>query len=110
MRRSSAMILWQKRYRGCYLFTLREGYPFAQIAHATTSKDDLILLKFSVSGRASGLRQEKSLSVGNTLPDKSLKEIMSLKEGKIYNAGIIDTDRETLKNFYDSLGYLSSAD
>ncbi len=84
------------------------GYPFAQIAHVTTSKDDLILLKFSVQ---EGKRVEtgKITFVGNTLPAKSLKEIISLKEGKRFNPDLIDTERDTLKNFYNSLGYLSSA-
>ena len=85
-----------------------EGYPFAQIAHAETSRDDLILLKFSVQEGKRVETGEITFS-GNTLPDKSLKEIMSLKEGKKYNAGMTDTDREVLQNFYNSLGYLSSA-
>ena len=85
----------------------REGYPFAQIAHAATSQDDLILLKFSVQ-EDKRVETGKITFSGNTLPDKSLKEIMSLKEGKRYNAGMTDTDREMLKNFYGSLGYLSS--
>jgi outer membrane protein insertion porin family len=85
-----------------------EGYPFAGITHVTTSEDDLILLKFSVQ---EGQRVEvgKITFSGNTLPEKSLRGIMSMKEGKRYNPDLLDADRETLKNFYDSLGYLSSA-
>ena len=32
---------------------------------------------------------------------------MSLREGKKYNPDLIDSDRETLENFYNALGYLS---
>ncbi len=85
-----------------------EGYPFAQIAPVTTSEDDLIIVNFFVF---EGVRVAvgKITFTGNTLSDKNLKGIMSLKEGKIYNPNFIDSDRETLKNFYGSLGYLSSA-
>jgi len=85
-----------------------KGYPFAQIAPVTTSKDDLILLTFFIfEGQQVKIR--KINFSGNTLPEASLKEIMSLKEGKIYNPDILDSDRETLVNFYSSLGYLSAA-
>lgn len=84
-----------------------EGYPFAEISHDTNLKDDLILLKLSVrEGRR--IETGKIAFSGNTLQEKSLKGIMSLKEGKRYNPDLLDTDRDTLKNFYDSLGYLSS--
>ena len=83
-----------------------EGYPFAQIAPATTSEGDLILFIFWCS-KASGLTVGKITLTGNTLSDKNLKDILSLKEGKIYNPDFFDSDRETLKNLYGSLGYLS---
>jgi outer membrane protein insertion porin family len=85
-----------------------KGYPFVQIAPVTTSKDDLILLTFFIyEGQRVKIRN--ITFSGNTFPEASLKEIMSLKEGKIYNPDIIDSDRETLVNFYSSLGYLSAA-
>ena len=85
-----------------------KGYPFVQIAPVTTSKDDLILLTFFIfEGQQIEIRN--IIFSGNTLPEASLKEIMSLKEGKIYNPDLIDSERETLSNFYSSLGYLSAA-
>jgi outer membrane protein insertion porin family len=85
-----------------------KGYPFAQIAPVMTSKDDVILLSlFIFEGRQVKIR--KITFAGNTLPEAGLKEIMSLKEGKIYNPDLIDSERQTLGNFYSSLGYLSAA-
>ena len=85
-----------------------KGYPFAQIAPVMTSKDDVILLSlFIFEGQRVKIR--KIIFTGNTLPETSLKEIMSLKEGKVYNPDLIDSERETLGNFYSSLGYLSAA-
>ena len=85
-----------------------KGYPFAQVAPVMTAKDDVILLTFFIfEGQRVKIR--KFIFSGNTLPEGSLKEIMSLKEGKIYNPDLVDSDRETLGNFYSSLGYLSAA-
>lgn len=85
----------------------KEGYCFAQIAPVITTKDNLIELNFFLF---EGLQIEinKISFSGNTLPEKKLKEIMFLKEGDIYNPDIIDTDRDALKSFYYSLGYLSA--
>ena len=85
----------------------REGHPFAQIAPVITSGDDTISLNFFIF-------EGVKVSVGSvyfsgaSLPEKNLKEIMSLKEGGIYNPDIIGTDRETLKDFYNALGYLTA--
>lgn len=85
----------------------KEGYPFAQIAPVITSKDDLIYLNFFIFEGPRVRIREISL-IGSSLPEKNLKEIMSLKEKNIYNPDLIDADRETLKNFYNALGYRSA--
>ncbi len=84
-----------------------EGHPFAQIAPVIKSEDYLIYLNFFVFEGPQVRIRKISLS-GNSLPEKNLKEIMSLKEGKIYNPDLIDTARETLKDFYNALGYRSA--
>ena len=84
-----------------------KGHPFAQIAPVIKSEDYLIYLNFFVFEGPQVRIRKISLS-GNSLPEKNLKEIMSLKEGKIYNPDLIDTDRETLKDFYNALGYRSA--
>jgi outer membrane protein insertion porin family len=83
------------------------GYPFAQIAPVITSKDDLILLNlFIFEGQR--IKTGEISFAGNSQPANILKEIMSLKEGSIYNANLMEQDREALKAFYNSLGYLST--
>ncbi len=85
-----------------------KGYPYAQIAPVVTSKDDLVLINFFVyEGKKVEVR--KISFEGNTISSQKLKEIMSLKEGEIYNPDSLDADREALKNFYNALGYLSVA-
>ncbi len=85
----------------------REGYPFAQIAPVITSGDDTISLNFFIFEGVKVSVRSVYFS-GASLPEKNLKEIMSLKEGGIYNPDIIGTDRETLKDFYNALGYLTA--
>ena len=84
-----------------------KGYPFAQVAPVITVKDDLISLHFFIfEGKKVKVR---AISFSNaSLPEKNLKEVMSLKEGGLYNPDIIYDDRETLIELYNALGYLSA--
>ncbi|MBM4128907.1 MAG: outer membrane protein assembly factor BamA [Nitrospira sp.] len=43
-----------------------------------------------------------------SLPEKNLKEVMSLKEGGLFNSDLIEADRDGLQAFYNALGYLDS--
>jgi outer membrane protein insertion porin family len=43
-----------------------------------------------------------------SISEENLKEIMSLKEGGLYNPDQIDRDREVIKEFYNALGYLEA--
>ena len=83
-----------------------KGYPFVQIAPVVTSKDDLVLVNFFIY-EGTKVEIRKISFHGNTIDSQKLKEIMSLKEGGIYNPDLLDADREALKNFYNALGYLS---
>jgi outer membrane protein insertion porin family len=85
----------------------KEGYPFAQIAPVITSKDDLIDLNFFIF-EGPQVKTGTISFTGNSFPEKNLKEIMSLKEGKLYNPDLVDADRESIRNFYYALGYLSA--
>jgi outer membrane protein insertion porin family len=84
-----------------------QGYPFAEISPAVSKQDDVIMLNFSIS---EGVRVKigKITFTGAGLPDKSLKDIMAVKEGDKYNPDIIDADRQSLQDFYNALGYLSA--
>ena len=85
-----------------------KGFPLAQIAPVITSKDDLISINFFVF-------EGKKVKIGTisfsgiSLPEKNLKEVMSLKEKGAYNPDLIDADRETIKELYNSLGYLTAS-
>lgn len=83
-----------------------KGYLFAQIAPVVTSKDDLIGLNFFIFEGKKVKIKTISFS-GVSFPEKNLKEVMTLKEGEPYNPDLIDTDRETIKELYIALGYLT---
>jgi outer membrane protein insertion porin family len=85
-----------------------KGYPFAQVAPVITVKDDLISLHFFIfEGKKVKVR---AISFSNvSLPEKNLKEVMSLKEGGLYNPDIVYDDKETLIELYNALGYLSAS-
>ena len=85
----------------------QKGYPFAQIAPVISSENDLVSLNFFVfEGKKVEIR---AISFnGISLPDKKLKEVMSLKEGEIYNPDLLDTDKEGIEEFYHALGYLTA--
>ena len=84
-----------------------QGYPFTEISPAVSTRDDLILLNFSISEGVQVNIGKISLT-GTGLRDKSLKDIMAVKEGEKYNPDIIDADRQSLQDFYNALGYLSA--
>jgi outer membrane protein insertion porin family len=82
------------------------GFPFAEIAPVVTQKDDLINLTFlTVQGKE--VRTGRISFAGARLDEAKLKNILSLKEGNVYNPDFVDSDREALKDFYYSLGHLS---
>lgn len=84
-----------------------QGYPFAEISPAIVKNDDLIMLNFSISEGVQ-VKIDKISFTGAGLPEKSLKDMMALKEGDKYNPDIIDADRQSLQDFYNALGYLSA--
>jgi outer membrane protein assembly factor BamA len=85
----------------------QKGYPFSQIAPVISSENDLESLTFFVfEGKKVEVR---AIHFGGvSLPDKNLKEIMSLKEGGLYNPDLIDADRVRILEFYHALGYLTA--
>ncbi|MEW6214687.1 MAG: outer membrane protein assembly factor BamA [Nitrospirota bacterium] len=85
----------------------KEGYPFAQIAPVITSGDEFIELNLFIFEGAK-VTVRAIYFTGTSLPEKNLKEIMSLKEGGLYNPDLIDIDREAIEGFYNALGYLTA--
>lgn len=81
------------------------GFPFVQIAPVVERAGEVIVLHFFIHEREK-VRVGAIRFSGVTLPEKNLKEILSLKEGGIYNPDSVFFDRETLEEFYNALGYL----
>jgi outer membrane protein insertion porin family len=82
------------------------GFPFAEIGPVVTQKDDLINLTFFIVEGKKVMTGRISFA-GARLDESKLKNLLSLKEGNVYNPNFIDSDREALRDFYYSLGYLS---
>jgi outer membrane protein insertion porin family len=84
-----------------------KGYPFAQVAPVIKSEDDFINISLFIF-------EGKKVKVGSinfrgvSLLENNLKEVMSLKKGGLYNPDLIDTDRETIIELYNALGYLEA--
>ena len=81
-----------------------KGYASAQIAPVITPKDDLVSLSlFIFEGKTVKV---KTISFsGNSLQEKNLKDVMSLKEKGLYNPDLVDTDTEVIEGLYKALGY-----
>lgn len=84
-----------------------KGFPFAQIAPVVTEKDDLINLTFFIFEGKKVITGKISF-MGVRIDEAKLKNIISLKEGNVYNPDFIDADRQTLQDFSYALGYLLS--
>ena len=84
-----------------------EGYVFAQVAPVLKEDKKTIEVSFFVF---EGIRiKTRSIGIsGSTFPPQSLKKVMALKEGGSFNPDIIDRDLETLREFYQALGYLDA--
>ncbi|MBI4689945.1 MAG: outer membrane protein assembly factor BamA [Nitrospirae bacterium] len=84
-----------------------KGYSSAQVAPVITSGEDVISVHFFIFEGNKVIVNSVKFS-GITIAEKSLKEIMSLKEGDSFNPDLIDADRETLVELYNALGYLDT--
>jgi outer membrane protein insertion porin family len=84
------------------------GYPFAQVAPVINSDGRNIDVSFFVY---EGERIKiKSVGFGGTdLPQNRLKDVLSLREGEVYDPDLLESDKESLKEFYGSLGYLEAS-
>ena len=85
----------------------QKGYPFSQVAPVIDEDDREIRITFFIF---EGIRiKTRSISfVGAGIPDQTLKNVMSLKEGAPYDPDMREKDRETIKEFYAALGYLDA--
>ncbi|TAL25447.1 MAG: outer membrane protein assembly factor BamA [Nitrospirae bacterium] len=81
------------------------GYAFAQVAPVITSGEDAITVTFFIF-EGDKVIVNSIKFVGISVPGEDLKEVMSLKEGDLYNPDLIDADSAMLTEFYHSMGYL----
>lgn len=85
----------------------QNGYPFAEIVPIISTSQDLIDLNiFIYEGNRHKVRDIKI--TGSSLQEEKLKEILILKIDGVYNSDAVDADRETLTEFYHSLGYIDA--
>jgi outer membrane protein insertion porin family len=84
----------------------KKGYLFAQAAPVISKTDDHIDLHFFIY-EGQKVKTGEITFTGTSLPEKDLKDVLSLRKGKVYNAELLDTDRERLRTYYIALGYLS---
>ena len=83
-----------------------KGYPNISIIPAISSGEDFIDLQFFIY-EGERYTVEDILFEGNSISEKRLKELLNLRKDNPYNPNFINTDIETLKEFYQSLGYLN---
>ncbi len=85
------------------------GYPFAQVAPVISDSEDSISLEFFIfegnrhvvdSIIFEGIRESL------TMPQERLKDILTLRAGGYYNPDVLESDMETITEFYHALGYL----
>lgn len=82
-----------------------KGYPFVQVAPVIVSGEDAIAVTFFIF-EGDKVTVNSIKFVGVSIPGKNLKEVMSLKEGDLYNPDYIEADRTMLTEFYHAMGYL----
>lgn len=84
----------------------KKGYLFAQVAPVVSSSDNSIDLHFFIY-EGQRVKTGSISFTGTSLPEEKLVEILSLKEGAIYNSELLEHDREKIRNYYIALGYLA---
>ncbi|MDA8169507.1 MAG: outer membrane protein assembly factor BamA [Nitrospiraceae bacterium] len=85
----------------------QNGYPFAQIAPVIVSKDGLVRVNFYI---AEGEKVKiKSINfTGTAIPASRIQSFLELKKGEVYNPQLLDSDRSTISDLLESLGYLDA--
>jgi outer membrane protein insertion porin family len=91
----------------------RNGYPFAQVAPVISSPEDgtenAINLKiFVFEGERHSVDSIEIIGMPEslTVSQENLKRIIALSAGGLYNPDLLESDRETIAEFYHALGYL----
>ncbi len=85
----------------------KEGFPFAEVTPIVSSGDESVVLDVYIF---EGIRYKVKdvMFTGASIPEDKLKDILVSRKGEYYNIDIIESDVETLTEFYHSLGYLDA--
>ncbi|MDP3259737.1 MAG: POTRA domain-containing protein, partial [Thermodesulfovibrionales bacterium] len=83
------------------------GFPYVQVAPVITSDKDTVIVRFFIFEGSEVVVNSVTFE-GITISEKSLKDVMLLKKGKLYNPDLIESDKAILTEFYNALGYLNA--
>jgi outer membrane protein insertion porin family len=83
----------------------RQGYPFAQVAPVQTVTDKTIGLEFFIF-EGESYRVNQVNFTGATISSATLRTILELRPGNLYNPDMLEADTDTLVEFYHALGYI----
>ncbi|MEK7267351.1 MAG: outer membrane protein assembly factor BamA, partial [Nitrospirota bacterium] len=83
------------------------GFPYVQVAPVITSDKDTVIIRFFIFEGSEVVVNSVTFE-GITISEKSLKDVMLLKKGKLYNPDLIESDKAILTEFYNALGYLNA--
>ena len=86
----------------------QKGYPFVQIAPVINSGDQNIDVSFFVY-EGEKIKVKSMKISGTDLPQGRLKDVLSLREGEVYNPDLIESDKESMREFVGALGYLDAS-
>ncbi len=83
----------------------KSGYPLARVAPVVSSSEDALSLQFFVF-EGDRYTVDSIEFRGASLPHDKLREILALYPGGPYNPDALDSDKDTLTEFYHALGYI----
>lgn len=85
----------------------QRGFPYVEVIGVISESPDSIILNVFIS-EGTRYRIGKISFTGSSISEEKLKDILKLKKGEFFDIATIESDRETLKEFYNSLGYLEA--
>ena len=85
----------------------KEGFPFAEVTPIISSAEEYVVLDVYIF-EGNRYKVKDLIFTGATIPENKLKDILTLRKGEYYDMDIIESDMETLTEFYHSLGYLDA--
>jgi outer membrane protein insertion porin family len=85
-----------------------KGYPNAQIAAVMSTENDEVAITFFVYEGPKVKVAQINLE-GVTIDEESLKKVMLIREGALYNPDLLGDNAQVIRDFYNSLGYVDAA-